>query len=50
MNEERYRLTSYVTEDEHKELRMIAAEQGITMAELVRQAMRDLLKEEGDQR
>lgn len=50
MNEERYRLTSYVTEAEHKELRVIAAEQGITMAELIRQAMRNLLKKEGDQR
>lgn len=50
MTQERYRLTSYVTEAEHKELRVIAAEQGITMAELVRQTMRDLLKKAGDER
>lgn len=49
MTQERYRLTSYVTEEEHKELRVIAAERGITMAELLRQTMRALLEKEGDQ-
>lgn len=46
MTQERHRLTSYVTEDEHKELRMIAAERDITVAELLRQVVRDFLKGE----
>lgn len=46
MTQERHRLTSYVTEGEHKELRMIAAERDITVAELLRQVVRDFLKGE----
>ena len=48
MTQERYRLTSYVTEAEHKELRVIAAERGITMAELLRQVVRELLEKGGE--